>query len=95
MPVLSQVIVTNDDLKKQREKSAEQEHRIDREGQFSHWKKNDITGKDLVATVIGFAVLPIVGLWAFLTGIMTVMLSICRFAFKALGAVFGGKKRIA
>ena len=92
---MSQVIVTDDKLKKQREKSAEQEHRIDCEGQFQHWKKSDITGKDLVATAIGFAVLPIVGLWAFLTGLIAGMLTICRFAFKFLGAVVGGKKRIA
>lgn len=92
---MSQVIVTDDNLKKQREQSAEQEHRIDREGQFQRWRKSDITGKDLVATAVGFAVLPVVGLWAFLTALIAGMLTICRFAFKALGAVIPGKKRIA
>ncbi len=91
---MSQVIVIDDELKQKRDKSAEQEHRIDIEGQFAHWKRSDITGKDLVATAIGFAVLPIVALWAFLTGLIAGMLTLCRFAFKALGSVFGGKKRI-
>lgn len=92
---MSQVIVTNDTLKQKREKSAEQEHRIDREGQFQHWKRSDITGKDLPKIAIGFAVLPIAALWAFLTGLIALMLTICEYGFKVLGSVFGGKKRIA
>jgi hypothetical protein len=94
-PVLSQVIVTDDKLKQKREKSAEQELRIDREGQFQRWRRNDITGKDMVATAIGFAALPVVGLWAFLTAMIAAMLTLCQYLFKVLGAAFGGKKPIA
>jgi hypothetical protein len=92
---LSQVIVTNDSLKQKRERSAEQEHRIDRESQFARWRKSDITGKDYVESAVGYALLPIVALWAFLTGVIALMLTACEYLFKVLGAIFRGKDRIA
>lgn len=91
---MSQVIVTNDVLKTKRDATAVQEHKISREDMFRRWRRNDITGKDPIAAGVGLAVTPILGLWAFLTGIMVVMLTIIRFVFKGLGAVIGGTKNL-
>ena len=92
--VLSQVIVTEDALKKKREDSAKQEHKIDREGQFARWKRSDITGKDPVESLVGYATVPILGLWGILGGIMTLMLAALEYAFKGLGRIEIGRAHV-
>ena len=89
---MSQVIVTNDPLKARREKTREQERRIDRESQFTRWRRSDITGPDPVAKLIGLAVLPILGLWGILCAVMTLALTVVNYVFKGLGRVIGGTR---
>lgn len=91
---MSQVIVTDDKLNIRRAKTAKQEHKIDCEGQFSRWRKNDITGRDPLTAAIGMALTPIVAFWALLTGVMVVMLGIVEFLFKGIGKVVGGTRNL-
>jgi hypothetical protein len=92
---LSQVIVTNDQLKPQRDLTRWQERDIDRDGQFKRWKRSDIVSRgDPVKILIGLAVLPVLALWGILAGIMAVAVAIVNFVFKGLGAVVGGKKNL-
>ncbi len=91
---MSQVIVTEDTLRAKREASALQEHKIDREGQYARWRRNDITGKDHFEALVGYAVVPILALWGLLIGAGAVMLQVLNVIFKALGKLFGGKTRI-
>ena len=91
---MSQVIVTNDEFKSLREKSAQQEHRISREDEFGRWRRNDITGHDPKLTVIGLALLPVVGLWALLGSVMTAMLRLAAALFRVLGQMAGGSKNL-
>ena len=92
--VLSQVIVTNDEFKSQREKSRQQERQISCEDDFARWRRNDITGKDHVLSLVGFAVLPIVVLWALLGVVMVAALELANLLFKLLGRVIGGTKSL-
>lgn len=91
---LSQVVVTNDTLKRKRERSREQEHQIDRESGFSRWRRNDITGKDPFASMVGFAVTPILALWGLLCGAIAVTVTVLRYLFRLLGQVVGGRKSL-
>ncbi len=60
---MSQVIVTKDNITPRRVTSATQEHKIDREGQFKRWRRNDITGFDPIAAAAGIAMLPVLAIW--------------------------------
>jgi len=91
---LSQVIVTNDELKSKREKSRDQERRIERESGFAKWRRNDITGRDPRLTVIGLALLPVVGLWTLLGVVMVAMLELSTALFRVLGRFAGGTKSL-
>ena len=91
---MSQVVVTDDNLKVLRERSRAQEHRIKTEEGFQHWRRSDVTGSDPAAKAIGFAVLPILGLWAILGIIGTIMVEIVNAVFRLLGSVVGGKKSV-
>lgn len=86
---MSQVIVTDDVLRSKREESRRQEHKIDRESAFAHWRKNDIvTRRDPIAALIGVAALPVVAAWSFVAGCLTLSFSVMLGIFKVLGKVF-------
>ncbi len=91
---MSQVIVTHDNLQVNRDATRLQEGKIDRESQFKPWLKSDITGKDYVESAVGYAVLPIVGLWIALSAAITLMFTILKYAFKGLGKVVGGTRNL-
>lgn len=91
---MSQVIVTNDKLNQKRKLSADQEHKIDRDGMFTRWRRNDITGRDPLTNLIGFAVLPIWALWTALTALIFAVIWVLEQVFKVLGKIFGGKKSL-
>jgi len=91
---VSQVIVTDDKLNKKRKASGDQEHKIDREGMFKQWRRNDITGRDPMTSMIGFAVLPIWALWTALTALIFAVIYVLEMVFKGLGRIFGGKKSL-
>jgi hypothetical protein len=91
---LSQVIVTRDKLSAKREASRSQESKISKEAMFGRWRRNDITGKDPVAAAVGYLSLPIVFVWAVLTGFIYLVLTILQFVFEGLGKVIGGSRSL-
>ena len=91
---MSQVIVTHDNLDAKRAASRKQEDAISREAQFDRWRRNDITGKDPVASLIGYALMPIIALWGLVCGAMVLMLTLVKYVFQAIGRLLGGKKSL-
>ncbi len=91
---MSQVIVTNDNLQQKRESTRAQEAKIDREVQFNQWRRNDITGRDPIASAIGFAMLPIVGLWMGISMAITLMFTALKYLFKGMGRLIGGSRNL-
>ncbi len=85
---MSQVIVTDDILNIKREESKRQEHKIDRESVFDHWRLNDITGRDPVAAAIGVLAMPVVVFWSLVAGCITLAFSVMVGVFKILGRIF-------
>lgn len=85
---MSQVIVTDDVLNIKREESKRQEHKIDRESAFAHWRRNDITGRDPVAAVIGVLAMPVVVFWSLVAGCITFSFTVMVGLFKVLGRIF-------
>lgn len=82
---MSQVIVTDDRLKKRRSASAEQERNIPTERMFDRWRSNDITKKDYLAGAIGLLALPVFVVWS---GVL-LLISAAVFFFKALMRALG------
>jgi hypothetical protein len=91
---LSQVIVTQDKLLDKRQRSREQEKNIETNEQFAKWRRSDVTGPDAFRKLVGLAVMPILGLWAILGGIMATALGLLRAVFKAVGQILGGKRNL-
>ena len=91
---MSQVIVTQDKLLDKRQRSREQEKNIETDEQFAKWRRTDVTGPDIFRKSVGLAVMPILGLWAILGGIMAAALGLLRAVFKAFGQVLGGKRNL-
>lgn len=91
---MSQVIVTKDALSKLREASRGQEGKISREAMFTRWRRNDITGRDPIATAIGLALMPVVAVWAVLTGFIFLILTILKVVFGLIGKIVGGTRSL-
>jgi hypothetical protein len=91
---LSQVVVTNDALKVEREKSRAQEKRISTDSVQSRWRRNTLKKKDPITVLIGLAVTPVVAIWAVLAACMVVPLKILEAVFKALGQMIGGDRSL-
>ena len=91
---MSQVIVTNDELKSRREKSRDQERQIERESGFAKWRRSDITGRDPKLAVISMALMPVFGLWTLLGVVMVAMLELSKSLFRVLGQLAGGTKSL-
>ena len=91
---MSQVIVTQDKLLDKRQRSREQEKHIETNEQFAKWRRSDVTGPDLFRKTVGMAVMPILGLWAIVGGIMAAALGLLRWIFKSLGRLIGGKRNL-
>jgi hypothetical protein len=89
---MSQVVVTEDNLKQRRLRSGEQEKRIDREGQFRKWLKSDITGFDPIAAVVGLAVLPVVAIWYILSTIVKVAIFVSIGFSRMIGTLLSSRK---
>lgn len=96
---MSIVIVTDDVLRSKRKESKLQEDKIDRESAFAPWRRNDITGRDPVAIMIGLLALPVAAFWSFIAGCITlsfsVMLSVFKVLGKFFGKLFGGKNQVS
>ena len=85
---MSQVVVTEDALSGKRKQSLRQEHKIDTESAFNHWRRNDITGRDPIAAAVGILALPVVAFWSFVAGCITISFSIMLGIFRILGSLF-------
>ena len=89
---MSQVIVTNDDLNSRRSTAAEQEKRIPVEGEFAKWQRSDVVGFDPIKSAVGLAVLPIVAIWGFILGCISVAFGFAAVLSRVVGSIFGRKK---
>jgi hypothetical protein len=87
---VSQVIVETDELMGKRKQSALQEKRITTDYEFRRFNhKVSVTDRWLVERLLGYAVLPIVALWAFLflviVGVLYVSVGILKFIATPFG----------
>lgn len=82
---MSQVIVTNDNLKEKRQRSRDQELKISTEAQFQKWRRDDVTKPDAFQRVVGFLTYPIVGLWAMICGLIYVVVKVAKILLGFLG----------
>ena len=79
---MSQVIITHDNLQTARDRTQLEEEKISRIELPASWLKSDISHTPLVEKLVGFAFLPIVGIWTFLFGCASVALSLCLGLFQ-------------
>lgn len=86
---MSQVVVTEDNLKARRLKSGDQEKNIDREGLFNKWRRSDITGFDPIAALVGVAALPVLVSWYIIGTMVKVAIFVVISVSRAVGAVLG------
>lgn len=89
---MSQVIVTKDNLSARRSKSADQEHKIDREGEFGKWRRNDISGFDPVAAAAGVAVAPVVFFFWVFSKAAQIAIYVALVVSKIIGKIVGPMK---
>jgi hypothetical protein len=89
---MSQVIVTKDNLNKKREASALLEHKIDHEGQFKKWRRNDISGFDPVAAAAGVAIAPFAILFWLFSIVTKVAMYAALLVSRILGKIVGTAK---
>ncbi len=85
---MSQVIVTNDNLKEKRTQSSEQEHQIDRDAVVMRWRLSSVTGKSPVLAVIGLLFLPVALFWGFLLLLIGLVVAVIRLAFAFMGTIW-------
>lgn len=90
---MSQVIVEKDKHSARRLKSGDQEQRIDREGGFAKWKRNDITGFDPIAAGAGLAAAPVVALFWIMSWTVKIALFGAAVIGKVVGLVVGKSKK--
>jgi len=87
---MSQVIITDDRLNERRQKSAEQEHKIQREVMLTN-RMSDTSAPDPVAKVLGVAAIPILALWGFICILIFLATIVLRGILVLFGKVAGGK----
>ena len=84
---MSQVIVTEDNVKTRRMNAAGQEHKIKTDSGLEKWKRSDVVGFDPIKTAIGIAVLPIVALWGLILGFISYAFGIVAAMFRMIGKI--------
>ncbi len=89
---VSQVIVTDDKLKTQRERSGAQEHKITVDASFARFRRNDVTKQDPAATLLGYVCLVLFGIWTLVSWVVLEILAVV--LFRPLGKILGGSKSI-
>ena len=88
---MSNVAVTKDKYSAKRSVTLEQERKIRRGIQNKPWTKSDATQVLLIERIAGVAALPIVALWTFFAGALSLSLGALLLLFRALGALFRPK----
>jgi hypothetical protein len=91
---MSQVVVTDDNLKSRRIKSGEQERQIDRESGFDKWKLSDVTKFDPVAAVLGLVALPVVLSWYAIGLVVKIAVYIGIGISRLIGVLIGNNKAL-
>jgi hypothetical protein len=91
---MSQVIVTEDNLKQRRQKSAESERQIDSEGAMNRWRMSDVTGFDPVAAAVGIAVLPIALSWYIIGALVKLAIYVSISVSRFVGSLIGRSKAL-
>lgn len=91
---LSQVIVTDDELRVKRERTRKQEHLITVGRGPKSWQRSLIKKNAPVTVIVGYAVMPIVAIWGFVVGCIVVAMKILQAIFQGLGKLIGGKKSL-
>lgn len=89
---MSQVIVTSDKLNARRKESAQQEHKIDREGRMKLWRRDDVTKFDPIAAAVGVAVAPVVGIFWILTKVTQIAIYFALLLSKVISKIVGPMK---
>lgn len=85
---MSQVIITEDQLKDRRQQSAAQEHKINRDGVVARFRKSDVTGFDPIKKAIGLAALPIVAIWSAILFAIGLAIGISGVIFRGIGKIW-------
>jgi hypothetical protein len=91
---MSQVVVTEDNLKSRRVKSGEQEKQIDLNSPFKKWLRSDITGFDPILAVFEIAVLPIVLSWYIIGAIVKYAIYVSIGFSRLIGSILGNTKAL-
>ena len=79
---MSQVIITHDALQSSRDRTHMEENKIVRMELPVRWIQSDVTHTMFIEKLIGVACLPILGIWAFLLGSISIALSLCLGVFR-------------
>lgn len=90
---MSQVIVTDDNLREKRQFTRQQEMKISTEDMYARWRIANVKQMRPLGLLIGLASLPIVAFWGLLLVLIGFSLSIFTFALQILGKIFGSKNR--
>jgi hypothetical protein len=89
---LSQVIVTDDNLRDRREASRAQEHKIVRfTAPNSGWLR-PMLKTDPVAMIIGVLAAPVAAFWGLLMAFLGISLAVILWIFRAFAAILGGSR---
>ena len=75
---------TRDALQNVRKQSILQERRIDRNGEFAHWRKSDATRVSIVERGMALASIPVVFLWGLLLIVLSIGIGFSLLIFRIL-----------
>jgi hypothetical protein len=86
---MSQVIVTEDRLQKERDLTRKQEHLILKEDLYKRWRISSPNQDRPLFAIAAFAFLPIVAMWFLLLGMIGITMSLFLMLLKGLGKLLG------
>ncbi len=90
---MSQVIVTDDNLREKRQHTRQQELNISTEAMYGRWRIANVKQMRPLAALIAIASVPVVVFWGFLLLFIGLSLSAFTVILQVLGKVFGSKNR--
>ena len=85
---MSQVVITEDCFKKKREKSFQEEKKIDISSAFTTWQEGDVTKTLFIEKIIALALTPIAIFWLLLFVFFSIGVSAGLFVFKTLEKIW-------
>lgn len=84
---MSQVIVEEDGLAEKRQRSKQQERKIDTVSAFTKWQKGGEQGQAFIARAAGVAMLPVAAFWGLLYFVGTFVITVFARIFDFLGSL--------